>query len=175
MTLRESEARLSLAAVSAEADFWEIHVPTGRIWITDKTRKRYGIKDDEELTFDSILRFVHPEDRERVQKTLHDALESEKNLNDEYRLLLPDGTVRWVASRGKRHSGLTGEADRLMGVSFDVTERKKAESEAFNTRRQLLGLERLSRMGEFDGVPCPRTEPAPYLDPYKRGSGPPIH
>ena len=149
MTLRQSEARLSLAAASAEADFWEMHVPTGRLWITERTRKRVGIRDDEEPTFESMLRFIHPEDRERVQKTLRDSLTSGTDLSDEYRLLLPDGSIRWVTSRGRRHSGPTGKTDRLMGVSFDITDRKKAETEAYNARKQLLGMERLSRLGEL--------------------------
>ena len=47
----------------------------------------------------------------------------------EYRIILPDGEIRWIAARGQRHSNLPGESDHLLGVSFDITDRKQSELE----------------------------------------------
>ena len=64
--LRESEARLSLAAASAGAGLWILDIAGGHFWLTDKTRELLGVASDEELTFDRFINLIHPEDRERV-------------------------------------------------------------------------------------------------------------
>jgi PAS domain-containing protein len=68
--LRESEARLCLAADSADAGLWEMDLETGRFWATDKARNLFGIPLDSALTLDTFLTFVHPDDRERIVLTV---------------------------------------------------------------------------------------------------------
>ncbi len=103
-----SEARLSLAAASADARLWELEMSTGRIWTTDKGRGFYAVAPGEELTFERLLGFVHPDDRERFGQTGQQALHSGQDLSVEYRILRPDGSVRWIASRGLRMPARSG-------------------------------------------------------------------
>ena len=125
--LRESEARLTLAVAAAQARVWDLEIGTGRIWITDEGREFYGVVPGEELTFERVLSFVHPDDRERFLGAVQQAQQSGLGLQVEYRVVRPDGSVRWFVARGRLHTGAAGEPDRLMGVSTDITERKHAE------------------------------------------------
>ena len=124
--LRESEARLSLATNAAGAGLWIMEPDTGHVWVTPRTRELFHFAPDEELNYESFFKVIHPEDRERVNQAVQQALQSGENLLIDYRIVLPDGRVRWMVARGQRYLKSTGEPDRMMGVSLDVTERKQA-------------------------------------------------
>lgn len=121
--LRESEARLSLAADAAGVGLWRLDVSTNCFWVTQKTRELFAFGRDEVVTFDRFLSVVLPEDRELVRRTVQQGLESKGETRIEYRILWPDGRVRWILSRGR----VQGETARLTGTSTDITERKQAE------------------------------------------------
>lgn len=125
--LRESEVRLSLAADSAGAGLWSLNLATGCFWITTRTRELFGFSTDEQVTFERFLDVVHPEDRDLIRQTVATIVQSKNECRVEYRVLRPDGSLNWFASRGRVHCLETGEADCLTGVSLDVTERKRAE------------------------------------------------
>lgn len=126
-SLRESEERLNLAADSADAGLWSLNLATGCFWITARTRDLFGFSADEEVTFDRFLEVVHPQDRDLIRQTVQTIVQSKNECRVEYRVLRPDGTLSWFASRGRVHCRETGEPDCLTGVSLDVTERKRAE------------------------------------------------
>jgi len=125
--LRESEARLSLAAASANAGLWTLEAETGQIWATEKTHELFGLPPGEEMNLDIFLALVHPEDRETVRHAIQQAMHSGDDSAVEYRIQRPDGSVRWIAARGRRQAGVDSEPDRLMGVSTDITESKYVE------------------------------------------------
>jgi PAS domain-containing protein len=83
--LHTSEARLSMAAESADAGLWELDLETQHFWATDKARDLFGISRDRELTLDSFLTFVHPEDRERIQHTVEQVTRFGEDALIEYR------------------------------------------------------------------------------------------
>ena len=147
--LRESEARLSLAAASADARLWELEPATGRLWVTDTGREFYELSPSDELTFERFLGFVHPDDRERVREVVQGNLQVGLEVNAEYRVVRPDGSVRWIAARGRLHPGSAGEPDRLLGVSIDVTEHKRMDEEL---EARLREIERLKQQLERDNV-----------------------
>jgi formate hydrogenlyase transcriptional activator len=126
-TLREEEAKLGMAINAAGAGLWIVEPDSGHVWATPKTRELFLFAPDEELNYESFFKAVHPEDRDRVNEAVKQALESGEGLLCDYRIALPDGNVRWMVARGQRHPGLAGGSDRLMGVSLDITERKRAE------------------------------------------------
>ena len=72
---------------------------------------------------------IHPDDHERVIQAVQQTIESGEDLRCDYRIELPDGSVRWKMVRGKRYIRSIGEPVRLMGVSFDISERKQMEEE----------------------------------------------
>jgi PAS domain S-box-containing protein len=149
-SLRESEERVRLAASAAGAGLWSLQVDTGRIWATDRTLELFGLATGEELTLEKVLHSIHPEDRERISQTRQQALQSEQEINLEFRVILPDGNVRWIASRGGVRRDLPGGPNRVVGVSADITERKQYESELRTLTGRLISnqeeeLRRLSR------------------------------
>jgi PAS domain S-box-containing protein len=126
-TLRDSEARLSLAAESADAGLWTLEPISGHVWATEKTFELFGLPPNENLNLTKVLALVHADDRTAVTEVIKEAMGSGKEARIEYRILRPDGSLHWIDSRGRRHPGAS-EPDRLMGVSVDVTERKNAEA-----------------------------------------------
>jgi formate hydrogenlyase transcriptional activator len=120
--LRESEARLSLAAASANAGLWTLEPETGHVWATEKTLELFGFPPNEEVRFERFLSVVHPEDRDAIRQTVTEATQSGREASVDYRIVLPDGSVRWITSRGRLQPGRSGESERLMGVSMDITE-----------------------------------------------------
>jgi len=125
--LRDSEARLSLAAASANAGLWTLDAETGQIWATEKTHHLFGLPLSEEMNIGKVLALVHPEDQETVRQVIEEAMRSGDDSRVEYRIQRLDGSVRWIASRGRRQAGSDSEPDRLMGVSTDITESKQVE------------------------------------------------
>ena len=144
--LRESEARLSLATSAAGVGLWGTELDTGHIWVTMKTRELYHFSPDEELNHESFLHVIHPEDCERVKLAVQQALQSGEPRMIDYRIVLPDGNIRWIISRGQRYLKSTGEPDRLMGVSIDITEGKRMEERLRENLREIENLkQRLER------------------------------
>ncbi len=148
-SLRESEARLSLAAASADARLWELEPATGRLWVTDTGREFYGLSPSDELTFERFLGFVHPHDRERVREIVQGDLQARQEVNVEYRVVAPDGKVHWIAARGRMQPGAPGEPDRLLGVSIDVTEHKRMDEELETRLRE---IDRLKHQLERENI-----------------------
>ena len=155
-SLRESEARLNLAATSAEAGLWNLEASTGRIWATDKTRELYGFAPGRELNFEGFMQIVDPEDRVRIRRSVEECKRTRADFREEYRVIHPDGTIRWMAARGRPYFGPSGEPERLMGVSLDISERKQMEDqlqvklEEIETLKQQLEKENIYLREEIE-------------------------
>jgi formate hydrogenlyase transcriptional activator len=137
--LRESESRLHMATSAAGAGLWIMDSDTGHVWVTPRTRELFLFAPDEELNYESFFKVIHPEDREQVHQDVRQALRSGETFHCDYRIVQPDGGIRWIAARGQRQLRSTGEADRLLGVSFDITAGKRGE-QALEERLQFEQL-----------------------------------
>jgi PAS domain S-box-containing protein len=137
-TLQESQERLSLAADSAGAGLWTLDYGTGVFWATARARAIFGYSPDEVITMERFEASVHRDDWDLVRGAIERSARAGEAVNVEYRIVLPDNrSVRWIASRARPRSGSTGEPERLMGISIDVTARKQAE-EAHRTSEDRL-------------------------------------
>jgi two-component system, LuxR family, sensor kinase FixL len=125
--LRDGEERMSLAAEAANLGMWVWDVVRDEIWMTDKGRALFGFAPDIRLDLAALTARVHPEDRAARDSAVRHALETQGEYAMDYRVLLPDGTLRWIGARG--HCMNIGETNgtRLLGVSMDVTARRQAE------------------------------------------------
>jgi PAS domain S-box-containing protein len=126
-SLRESEQRLSLAADAANLGIWIRDLAGKQIWATEKWRELFGFEKWEWLDMHRFLQRLHPEDRESVNRVLTKARETGGSYEKEYRIVLPDGRVRWVTSRGRVEYDGTGKPLFMRGASVDNTARKLAE------------------------------------------------
>ncbi len=147
--LRESEARLSLAADAAAVGLWRLDLATKAYWVTKKTRELFAFGTDEVVTFDRVLNLVHPEDRELVRQKVQQVLESKGEVQVEYRILQPDGRVQWMHSRGRVHCDGSGQPDYLMGVTVDATPRKQAEEALRASEQRFRILAESSLVGTY--------------------------
>jgi PAS domain S-box-containing protein len=138
--LRESEARLSLTTEAVGAGLWIMDVATGKVWNSSKNRELFHFTTDEELSYESFFRVIHPEDRGRVHQEVQRSLQSGENLLCDYRIVLPEGSVRWIVSRGQRYLKPNGAPDRIMGLSLDITERKEMELKLSESQTLLSSL-----------------------------------
>lgn len=125
--LEKSEARLRLAAESAGMGIWDLDRETGRFWVTDRVRELFGYAPGDDVTLEDVLRRIHAEDSGKVRQTLEDAIREQEQGNIEYRVARPDGSFRWLISRGRPHRSPSAGSDAVLGVTYDVTERKEAE------------------------------------------------
>jgi len=149
--LRESEERMTLAAEAANLGIWISDLARQEIWATQKWRELFGFSGSDQLDLEGILQRVHPEDREVVNQMLTKVLASGGNYEAEYRLLLRDGKIRWIASRGRVEFNGNGKPALLRGVSVDVTQRHAVELEVQQQRAELAHFSRVSMLGELSG------------------------
>jgi PAS domain S-box-containing protein len=124
---REAE-RLALALEAAGFGEWEFDLARGGIVASPLYVSMFGFPPDEPLTIDQIHQRYHPEDRARIQQAIGLLLAGRTpELRGHYRLLLPDGAVRWISMFGKLFVDEDGVPMRAAGVVQDITARKRAE------------------------------------------------
>ena len=137
-SLRESEQRMSLAADAANLGIWIRDLVGDQIWATDKWRQLFGFEKWEWLDMHRFLGRLHPEDRDAVSKALTKARETGGSYEKEYRIILPDGRVRWIASRGRVEFDAAGKPVFMRGAALDNTARKLAEEAAHDLSGRLI-------------------------------------
>ncbi|HZE13631.1 MAG TPA: PAS domain-containing protein [Chthoniobacterales bacterium] len=145
----ESEERVALATEAAQLGAWELDCRTGELWLSEKVRALFELPFAKPISYADFEERVHPEDRERRHGATERAIETKGSYELEYRLLLPDGAIRWIAGRGHCIPNEDGKSCRLLGVSMDVTSRKLAEEAAKHSRQQIDLLSRVSLLGEM--------------------------
>jgi PAS domain S-box-containing protein len=147
--LREFEERVVLAAEAAHLGVWEMDPATNELWMSDSARTLFQFDSEIRVDHAAVQNRVHPEDRALRDSAVKDAIETQGGYEIEYRLLLPDGTLRWMTSRGRYLTRKNRRGARLIGVSRDITPRKLAEAEALQHREELGHLSRVAAMGEL--------------------------
>lgn len=149
--LREGELRLNLAAEAAEAGLWALDVRTQIFWVTDRTRAIFGLSADEVVSMERIRRIIHPDDWKLVEGKIEGALHAADGAVDaEYRIRLGDGCERWVASRGRPVFKSSGEPERLLGLTMDITERKRTEEALRVSEVRLAAGSELAGLGYYE-------------------------
>ena len=125
----ESEARLALAAESAETGFWELDCTTNIFWATDQARKPLGYRPDETISMELYEQSVHPEDLERVRQAWSEAFEKGEKVEVEYRISTDTDCYKWICSMGQPYYHADGTPARMLGVNIDISRRKQLEED----------------------------------------------
>jgi two-component system, cell cycle sensor histidine kinase and response regulator CckA len=126
--LARSKERQELATRAADIGMWDWNIPKNELVWDDQMFALYGVKrDDFGGNYDAWLSRVHPDDRTRCDKAIQQALRNEKLYDIEFRVQRPDGTLRVIKADGLVAWDTQGSPLRLMGVNYDITERKRAE------------------------------------------------
>ncbi len=148
--LRESEQQMALATVAANLGVWVRDLTRNAIWASDQWRALFGFSPAERLDLETILQRIHPDDRDATRRAMARANDGGQ-YEAEFRVVLPDGRMRWVVSRGQVEFKGGGKTVRVRGVSMDITARKQAEADASQQRAELAHLSRVTMLGELSG------------------------
>jgi PAS domain S-box-containing protein len=140
--LRQSEERLRVAATAGDIGMWNWNPQSGEVVVSANWRCVFGVAEDENVTFDTWLNAVHPDDRERALSALIGAKEQRQEYSVEYRVVWPSGEVRWLVDRGRASYDENGQALNMAGVNVDITDRKRAEA-------ALVQSEKLASVGRM--------------------------
>ncbi|WP_111707412.1 PAS domain-containing hybrid sensor histidine kinase/response regulator [Lutibacter citreus] len=122
----ENEKNLKRAEEIACMGYWKLDVKTMKVSASDELLKIFEI-DLEELTFDSFAAFVHPEDQVFNQKHVKAALDHGTAWKFEIRLLLKNGSIKWVSSIGEPQLNKKNKVSTIIGIVQDITERKQVD------------------------------------------------
>jgi PAS domain S-box-containing protein len=147
--LREREARISLAAESADLAFWILYPEQNTAWMSEKGRLIYGFDSKLPLTCDLILSRVHPDERAAVKTAYDRSCALYGTFESEHRLLLPYGKTRWVIMRGRCLKDEEGNLVETIGVTLDVSAQKQADLQLQHQRDEMAHRNRVSLMGEM--------------------------
>jgi PAS domain S-box-containing protein len=149
-----SEARLELATQAAQIGIWDWDLETNAFVYTAIARTICGLPEVGDITYDDVVRLTYPEDLPRTLALMERALDPKIRDDSpyEYRVLRPDGAVRWVLAHGQpvfevRNGAL--RAVRYVGTLQDITERRRLEevNRAFAERLRFAMV--AGRLGSF--------------------------
>lgn len=127
--LRHSEQRMRLAMEAAQVSTWDWDIAAGKVVWSDNLEAYLGMAPGTfDGTFDAFQALVHPDDRQQIAAALDEALQQRNAYQVEFRMIRPDGSVRWTATKGRAFYDPQGRPVRMLGVDVDITERKEAEN-----------------------------------------------
>lgn len=134
--LAASERRLRLALGAGRMVSWECDIASGALSWTPASNPPPGALP---ANLGELIEHVHEEDRERVLHSIRKACDGAGQFQVEYRVASPDGSVQWIESRGELHRDGDNERAILVGISSDISDRRRSE-EAVRHRQKLESL-----------------------------------
>jgi PAS domain S-box-containing protein len=140
--LRAQHQRLSEVMHSIGIGHWYSDLPTQQMFWDGQCKAHYGLPPDAEITLDVLLTCVHPDDRKVLQTAAERAIFGHTSCDVDYRVVHPNGEVRWLKALGRGFYDKAGRPTRFDGITVDITPQKQAEealSEANRLKDQFLG------------------------------------
>jgi len=135
--LRESEERMRLAQEVANIGTFDRNLLTGESRWTPQMMAIFGLgADAPSPTLDQVVQLIHPEDRKPFSDMLAQSMHSGEG-GGEWRIVWPDGTVRWIADRWRVFEDPSGKPARMVGIDYDITDRKRIEEELRQAKERL--------------------------------------
>lgn len=149
--LQNATDRLTLALKSAAIGIWEWDITHNSLVWDERTEELYGLKPDEfPEAFNFWVSRVHPSDREFAASEVHLAINGEKDYEPEFRIVLPDGRIRCLKAYGLVQRDNENEPQRLIGINFDITDRKLAEEHLLKSDTHLKTAQRIGKLGSWE-------------------------
>lgn len=150
--LHECDQQLALAARAARFGVWIRDLVHKEISVSDQWRALFDFPQSRPVTLADVLDRVHPDDRAAVGRTFGNLHPAEGQYSMEYRVQLPGGGQRWIASNGSVEYDEGGRALRVRGIAFDITQRKQAELDLQQKKEEIMRLSRVTMLGELSGA-----------------------
>lgn len=128
LKLEKNEERLKIATSAGNIGIWDRDITLNRLVWDDRMYELYGVrKENFSEAYEAWSRCVHPDDLERAAMEVAAAEKGEKPFDTEFRIVRPDGEIRWVRAFGKVIRNAVDEPVRMIGINQDITDRKRAE------------------------------------------------
>ena len=151
-TLRDREARLALALDAGGMGTWQWDLQTDAVHWGERMLSLFELEPGEmPSSAQTFFDRVHPDDLSPLRETLRQAIEGDGNYNAEFRIILPDRSIRWLAGRGRVMRDASGRPLRMHGVNFDITKRKRVEESLTTEREPVPGAGRVHPSARLDG------------------------
>ncbi len=127
-SLRDSDLKLSLALKAAKAGIWQWDHATNQVTWSEENFRLLGYDSKTcEASYDCWLQAIHPDDRDSVHHYIAQVFKEQRDLYLEYRVLLPNGAVRWLADIGEVVYDPDGAPLGMIGIQIDITESKQTQ------------------------------------------------
>ena len=127
--LRESEARLKLAQQASGAGVWDWDIRSGRMnWSEEYCHLLGLVPGERSPSYESWLQSVYTDDRPQLQDAVDEALKENRELAVDHRITRPDGEIRWLNRKGRTFADSAGQPVRMIGITLDITDRKRTEA-----------------------------------------------
>ena len=150
--LRRQQAYLAEAQSLTHVGSWACNFLTGQIFhLSDEALRLYGFDPSSPgISFERLYKATHPEDEPALREKFYGAIHARRDYDLEYRIYRPDGAIRFLRSIG--HHNPSQEIGEYIGITMDITERKRAEEERERLHQVEAGLAHINRinmMGEL--------------------------
>ena len=150
--LEDSHRQLIEAQRIAQTGSWEWDLAENRVTWSEQVFSIFGIADAEFAgTYESYIELVHPDDRDALQKGLKDLRARGSGHTDPYRIIRPNGDVRYVVTHSETVHDKDGRAIHMIGLVQDVTDHHREEEERFQLENQLRQAQKLESLGALAG------------------------
>jgi PAS domain S-box-containing protein len=147
--LRASEARLTETERLTKVGGWDRHINTGQSYWSEEIRKIFGVPNDAPTGLPAFVARVHPSDREMILELERKVHSTMAPVETEYRIIRPNGGVRYVRSVVQAIRNDRGEPVRLAGATQDVTEQVQTRDLLRQSEERLKNAERLASLGHW--------------------------
>jgi len=142
---RQNEEHLAMAMNAAQMGTWEWNITDNTSKWSDETKRMFGRSpSDPEGTVEDFFASMHPEDRSSIQQAINRAVNEGAPYEAEFRILHPNGSIRWVRGKGKVLKDDGGKQLRMIGLNADITETKQAERALRESETRLARTEAFS-------------------------------
>ncbi len=129
LVARETRSQLELTLSAAVMGSWEWRIAERAVWLSLETSRALGLSTTAlTVPLHQLYRLVHRYDRRRIVSTFSRAAADATPTDIEFRVVRPDGTIRWMHVKGRVIRDWVGSSARMLGLNSDVTERQKAEA-----------------------------------------------
>lgn len=123
--LADSELWLQTALSAGRLGSWQLELSSLSLISSAACKIIFGFKPDATFDYQNLLACIHPDDRPRVQAAVQDTVKNGSEYALEYRVIWPDGSVRWAETKAQLYRDRRGVPVKLVGVAADITERRE--------------------------------------------------